>query len=232
MRSKAIVFFVPLFCVAFLAGCSKPAEDTSGATLAEAAMGAGRGPVLDDNTLQTGPGMTVGADIGMMGGAIAGVTIEPVDKENTNLAAEVKRNQQLIEENARLIDELKKRGADVRSSKRGVVINLPDILFNFDRAELTPEAERTINEIADVLKGASHRRLAVEGHTDSVGAVVYNKQLSYRRANSVAAELSKHGVPRSRMKVSGFGEGRAIATNNTKEGRDKNRRVEIIIENY
>jgi len=110
-------------------------------------------------------------------------------------------------------------------------VNLPDVLFQFDRYQLTPEARRTVRDIGDVLKDVKGRRIAVEGHTDTVGTFMYNKRLSENRAREVSRELEHRGIPRGQMSVSGFGEGRPIATNNTDAGRARNRRVEVIIEN-
>jgi outer membrane protein OmpA-like peptidoglycan-associated protein len=220
-----------LFCVSLTLGCSQPVSKTVGGTLAGAALGAGTGAIVGGASGHAGPGVAIGAGIGALGGALAGSAMDKMDQENADMEAQLKHSQELIDENARLIDELKKRGADARSSKRGVVVNLPDILFRFDRADLTPEAVRTIGEISGVLQGAQHRALSVEGHTDSVGNVVYNKQLSERRAQSVAKQLSKDGISGQRITAKGFGEGAPIATNNTEAGRSRNRRVEIIVEN-
>lgn len=230
-RFSAALVCAVLFSVGSIIGCSQPMSKTVGGTLAGAALGAGTGAIVGGASGHAGPGVAIGAGIGALGGALAGATLDKTDKENADLEAQVQHNQAQIEENARLIEELKRRGADARSSKRGVVVNLPDILFRFDRADLTPEAVRTVGEISSVLQGVQHRALSVEGHTDSVGSVVYNKQLSERRAQSVAAELTKHGIPGERITAKGFGEGAPIATNNTEAGRARNRRVEIIVEN-
>ena len=105
------------------------------------------------------------------------------------------------------------------------------MLCKLDRATLTPEAHRTIGEISDVLRDVKGRSIAVEGHTDSVGSVTYNKDLSVRRAESVARNLSRAGVGEGALRVTGFGEGSPIATNNPDAGRARNRRVEVIVEN-
>lgn len=199
--------------------------------MAGAALGAGSGAIIGNQTGSPGAGIAIGAGIGAIGGAIAGNAIDQMDQENEALEGQLNQNQQQIEENRRLIEELKKAGADVRSTNRGVVVNLPDILFQFDRANLTPEAHRTVEEISNVLTGVKDRPIAVEGHTDSIGTVRYNKDLSYRRAQSVVAKLSQAGVPRGQMQVVGYGEGKPIATNNSDAGRARNRRVEIIVEN-
>ncbi|MCL4165068.1 UNVERIFIED_CONTAM: hypothetical protein GTU68_011927, partial [Idotea baltica] len=103
--------------------------------------------------------------------------------------------------------------------------------FQFDRAELTPEAHRTIVEVSEVILPIRDREISVEGHTDSIGTVTYNKDLSRRRAEQVSSKLSSQGVPRRQLRVVGFGEGAPIATNNSEAGRARNRRVEVIIEN-
>lgn len=214
-----------------LAGCARPLSKAEQGTAAGAALGAGAGAIIGSMTGHAGAGTAIGAGIGALGGAIAGNSLDQVDKQNEELNAQVSRNQQLLDENKRLIDELRKRGADVHSSKRGVVINLPDILFEFDRSELTREAKRTVGEISEVLAGVKHRALSIEGHTDSVGSVKYNKELSLRRATSVAGELGRRGIARNRITIEGYGEGDPIASNNSEAGRARNRRVEIIIEN-
>src|SRR5262249_37327641 len=125
----------------------------------------------------------------------------------------------------------KRQGADVRSTDRGVVINLPDVLFDFNSSHLTRDAQSTVADIAHVLKDVHHRRISVEGHTDSVGTAEYNLKLSRRRAEGVADDLSSHGVPHSQLRVHGFGKSHPVADNSTSVGRARNRRVEVIIEN-
>ena len=217
-----------------LSGCSQGfggVNKTTTGALGGGALGAGTGAIIGSATGHAGAGVAIGAALGTVGGALVGNQMDQQDEANRQLEGQFSRNQQALDENRRLIEELRKRGADVRSSRRGVVINLPDILFEFDRANLTPEAVRTVGEISEVLRGVEGRRIAVEGHTDSIGNVVYNKQLSMRRAESVSRELGRDGVPAARMHVEGFGEGAPIATNNTEAGRSRNRRVEVIVEN-
>ena len=227
MMKRALILIVSLA----LSGCAQGLNRSATGALTGSALGAGLGAIVGNQSGNTGAGVAIGAAGGALGGALIGNALDGQDQRNAQLEGQLARNQQQLDENARLIDELKKRGADVRSSRRGVVINLPDILFEFDRANLTPEAHRTIAEISDVLRGVRHRNLSVEGHTDSVGTVRYNKQLSLRRAESVVREISRNGVPAEQMRVEGFGEGAPIATNNSEAGRARNRRVEVIIEN-
>ena len=134
-------------------------------------------------------------------------------------------------ENKRLIAELKSLGVDVDDSIRGVVVNLPDILFEFSSSEVTENAKSIIKDISDILVRITDRPIAIEGHTDSVGTISKNYELSLDRATAVTEELKKNGVNPEQLFVRGVGEVDPIATNRTDEGRSRNRRVEIIIEN-
>lgn len=220
-----------ILIISVLTGCAEPISKTTSGTVAGTALGAGLGAIVGNQAGNAGAGTAIGAAAGALGGALIGGAFDQEDRARQDADRRLSRNQSIIEENRRLIEELKRRGADVRDSRRGVVINLPDILFNFDRADLTYEAQRTINEISDVLRGVQGRMIAVEGHTDSIGTMHYNKKLSVDRANSVSRELIQNGVPSNQLRVRGFGEGDPIATNNTPEGRSRNRRVEVIVEN-
>lgn len=137
----------------------------------------------------------------------------------------------LIKNNSDLVKALRFSGADAQATKRGVVINLPDAFFEFDRYVLTPDAIRALTEISRILKGVPGRSFSIEGHTDYIGRVTYNKDLSLKRASSVASELKSKGVTGREMLVRGFGEGYPVATNNSELGRSRNRRVEIVISN-
>jgi outer membrane protein OmpA-like peptidoglycan-associated protein len=141
----------------------------------------------------------------------------------------LRREEPPSEESLRLIEELRQRGIDVRESERGVVINLPDVLFASGRAELTATAQGIISEIAQIIQRAPSRSLAVEGHTDSVGTIEYNYHLSKSRAEQVAKALENNKIQPNLISITAFGETTPIATNRTDLGRRQNRRVEIII---
>ena len=222
-------------CLLFLvAACSSSQYENTikGAAIGTAA-GAGTGAIVGSASGNAGPGVAIGAGLGAISGAIAGYTLDQDAAAQRDLESNLARNEALIEENRKIIEELRSRGAEARGTKRGVVINLPDILFEFDRYNLTSAAKRTIDEIAEVLKGIKNRRISIEGHTDSIGSVKYNKQLSQKRAGEVSRELKRQGVTgKGPFAVRGLGEGYPIATNNSEEGQARNRRVEIIVENY
>lgn len=104
-----------------------------------------------------------------------------------------------------------------------------DILFGFDSAMLKTDAQTQIEQIASIFEKYSDTMIIVAGHTDSQGDEDYNFTLSERRALSVRNYLIDAGVPPVRIETVGFGEFRPVATNDTEEGRNLNRRVEIEI---
>ena len=108
-------------------------------------------------------------------------------------------------------------------------VDLYGITFDFDRAELRPESAPTLAEIAKLLADHPDIRLEIVGHTDNRGAADYNMDLSTRRAASVVAALTgTYGIASSRLVSSGAGMTAPIASNDTPEGRAKNRRVELV----
>ncbi len=104
-----------------------------------------------------------------------------------------------------------------------------EILFEFDSFELGSKAEPVLKKVFQVLGEYPENSVVIEGHTDSEGADTYNQTLSENRANSVKEWLVNAGIDSSRLQIIGYGEGKPVATNETDEGRSKNRRVEIII---
>jgi OOP family OmpA-OmpF porin len=106
-------------------------------------------------------------------------------------------------------------------------IILDDVLFDFDKTNIKPEAAGILDRLVAFMNENKDKRVALSGHTDSIGTEKYNQGLSERRAASVKSYLMKKGVDSSRVTSQGFGESKPIADNKTKEGRAKNRRVEI-----
>lgn len=128
-----------------------------------------------------------------------------------------------------LADELSNDLTTVTESDRGLIVSLSDILFDFDQATLRPEVEDKLAQVADILAGYPDLPFSVEGHTDSVGRDDYNLDLSRRRAQAVADFLGAHGVAPERMEVRGYGETSPKDSNETEEGRQANRRVDLVI---
>jgi len=118
---------------------------------------------------------------------------------------------------------------EARETERGLVITLGDILFESDKANLKPGADRALSELAAFLKEYEDRSLLVEGFTDNVGSHAYNEDLSQRRADAVRGALTAKGIDGSRIRTHGLGEEYPVATNETEAGRQQNRRVDIVI---
>ena len=107
--------------------------------------------------------------------------------------------------------------------------DLPKINFEFDKDEITPESDQTLDLIAQVLRSDEHLKLMIWAHCDAIGTDEYNLDLSQRRAKSVKTYLAKRGVYPPSMRFHGYGATKPIADNATDEGRAKNRRVEFYI---
>ncbi len=99
------------------------------------------------------------------------------------------------------------------------------VLFDFDKTDIRPDALPLLNEVVDILKEHESTRLEIQGHTDSVGPQGYNLKLSQRRAEVVREYLIAHGISPDRLIAKGYGESDPIASNDTPEGRARNRRV-------
>ncbi|MFI5363594.1 MAG: OmpA family protein [Elusimicrobiota bacterium] len=107
--------------------------------------------------------------------------------------------------------------------------DLPKIQFEFDKDEITPESDQTLDLIAQVLRSDEHLKLMIFAHCDAVGTDEYNLDLSQRRAKSVKTYLAQKGVYPPSMRFHGYGATKPISDNATDEGRAKNRRVEFYI---
>ena len=212
-------------------------KSTAGA-LTGAVLGAGSGAIVGSHRGRAGRGALIGAGVGALGGYMVGKQIENQDSALDTEEQVINQQRQEIARNRELIEELKRRKLDARETKRGVVVNLPDVLFEYNKASLTRDAQGKVAYIAEVLeRRAPNRRVSVEGHADAIGTESYNLQLSQHRAERVAQRLADNGVRDNRLQTKGFGEQYPVAPNTRANGADnpsgraKNRRVEVVIEN-
>ena len=106
-------------------------------------------------------------------------------------------------------------------------IILDNVLFDFDKTAVKPDGAKILDRLVDFLKENPGKGADLEGHTDSIGTDKYNEGLSQRRAAAVRDYLVKKGADPKLLTTRGFGESKPIADNKTKDGRAKNRRVEI-----
>jgi outer membrane protein OmpA-like peptidoglycan-associated protein len=118
---------------------------------------------------------------------------------------------------------------ETRDTVRGLVVNMSDLLFDSGKYTLRPLAREKLAKISGIVLAYPSLNLAVEGNTDSVGTDTFNQQLSEQRAEGVRSYLTQQGVPASSTTATGFGKTRPIASNDTPEGRQQNRRVELVV---
>ena len=116
-----------------------------------------------------------------------------------------------------------------RDSARGLIVNMSDVLFDTGSYTLKPGAREKLAKISGIVLAHPGLNLQIEGHTDSVGGDEFNQQLSERRADSVRDFLAEQGVPGSAISARGFGKTQPVAGNDTAEGRQRNRRVELVV---
>jgi len=116
-----------------------------------------------------------------------------------------------------------------RDSARGLIVNMSDVLFDTGSYTLKPGAREKMAKISGILLAHPGLTLQIEGHTDSVGSEEFNQQLSERRADSVRDFLAEQGVSGSSITARGFGKTQPVASNDTPEGRQRNRRVELVV---
>lgn len=206
-----LVKFTTLAAAVALGGCA--ADDPYLRTKTGAAIGAVAGGVIG-HQLDDDAGRYVGA---AAGAAIGGGIGYAMDRQHQQLRA-------LADENERL-------GLEVQRLQDGsILVNMPsEVTFDFDSDRIRREFYPTLNRVADILNEDPRSIVRVIGHTDNTGDRAYNRDLSLRRAESVADYLSSQGVSYRRLSVEGRGESQPIASNATAAGRQANRRVELLI---
>ena len=118
---------------------------------------------------------------------------------------------------------------ETRDTARGLVVNMSDVLFDTGKYTLRPLAREKLAKISGIVLAYPSLKLAIEGNTDSVGTELFNQELSEQRAEGVRNYLTQQGIPESSTTATGFGKTRPIASNDTAEGRQQNRRVELIV---
>jgi outer membrane protein OmpA-like peptidoglycan-associated protein len=137
-----------------------------------------------------------------------------------------------VAEKAELRAQLLRQFNDVlqtRDTARGLIVNMSDVLFDTGKYTLRPLAREELAKVAGIVSGHPGLRLDVEGHTDSVGGDEYNQRLSEQRGAAVRDYLTGEGMPATSVTARGFGKSQPVASNDTTQGRQQNRRVELVI---
>ncbi|MFH1311944.1 MAG: OmpA family protein [Candidatus Eisenbacteria bacterium] len=175
-------------------------------------IGAGAGGAIGGAIGNKAGNTAVGAILGAAVGGVAGAYIgDYMDKQAAELQEEL--------ENAR-----------IERIGEGIKVTFDSgILFDFDKSTLRPASQEQITNFAQALTKYEDTDIFIAGHTDATGSEDYNMTLSRQRAESVANYMEKLGVSRTRFTITGFGETQPIASNESNEGQQLNRRVEVAI---
>ena len=211
MNSKARTLTVGVVLVGLgapgLTGCAALNRTEEGAIIG-ATGGAVIGGVIGRQVGSTARGAIIGAAVGGAAGAIIG---RQMDRQAEELAAEIP-------------------GATVQRVGEGIVVTFESgLLYPYDSADLLPAGRENLRNLAESLQENPETEVLIVGHTDARGSDQYNMGLSLRRADAAANILSSYGVPRDRINTTGRGESEPVASNETEEGMQLNRRVEVAI---
>ncbi|HEY7672435.1 MAG TPA: OmpA family protein [Gammaproteobacteria bacterium] len=175
-----------------------------------AASGAVAGLITGDSSMERKKRALVGAGIGALAGASVGAYMD--------------------RQEARLREELDRTGVSVTRIGDNITLNMPgNITFATNSSDLNAGFFDVLNSVSLVLNEFDQTVIEVAGHTDSTGTESYNQELSVRRADTVATYLTTRSVRNDRIIEIGMGEARPVATNDTTEGRQANRRVELTL---
>jgi outer membrane protein OmpA-like peptidoglycan-associated protein len=198
-----------------LGGCAAPQTNKGKGAAYGAAGGAVAGAALGQAIGRDTEGTLIGAAAGAAVGAAAGAGVgHMMDKQEAEMRDALAASE----------------AAAVRREGELLAITLKgDVSFDLDSDVVRPGLYNELDRIAQIMIKYPQTLILVEGHTDSLGSETYNQQLSERRAHSVKNLLVQRGVQADRINILGYGESRPVATNDTPEGRQLNRRVEIRI---
>jgi len=151
---------------------------------------------------------------------------ENLRQQAENLRQQAEKEKQELR--ARLLQQLNSVLA-TRDSARGLIANMSDVLFRSGSVELLPAARERLARVSGIVLAYPSLHISIEGHTDSVGSDEYNQDLSERRAQSVREYFVRGGIPAATVDARGFGKAEPVASNDTAEGRQQNRRVELVL---
>jgi outer membrane protein OmpA-like peptidoglycan-associated protein len=146
--------------------------------------------------------------------------------QSENLRQQAENEKQELR--GRLLQQLNSVLA-TRDSARGLIANMSDVLFRSGSVELLPAARERLAKVSGIVMAYPSLHVSIEGHTDSVGSDEYNQDLSERRAQSVRDYFVRGGIPEGAVDARGFGKAEPVASNETAEGRQQNRRVELVL---
>ena len=207
MKNLRIGLLVILSATFIFTGCASWNKTQKGAAVGTAAGGAA-GAVIGRASGNTALGAIIGAAVGGASGAVIG---RQMDKQ--------------AEEISKTVPDAK-----VERVGEGIVVEFSsNVLFGFDKSNLSNEAKTNLDKLVVVLNSYPDTNIEIQGHTDSKGSEAYNQDLSVQRARSVSDYLAGEGIKSNRLTVKGFGELVPKYSNDTESDRAQNRRVEFLI---
>jgi outer membrane protein OmpA-like peptidoglycan-associated protein len=207
MKKMKMSLVIVLSAAFILSGCASWNKTQKGAVVGTAAGGA-MGAVIGRASGNTALGAIIGAAVGGGAGAIIG---HQMDKQ---------------------AEEIKKSVPDAKVERvgEGIVVEFSsNVLFAFDKSNLSDDAKTNLDKLVKVLNSYPDTNIEVQGHTDSKGSKGYNQALSERRAETVSGYLTGKDITARRLTIKGFGEAAPKYDNKTNQNRAKNRRVEFLI---
>jgi outer membrane protein OmpA-like peptidoglycan-associated protein len=217
-RIRTILMTAVIAAAVTLVGCQTVNPYTGETQTSKAAKGAGIGAaagavvglITGDDAKERRERALIGAGVGALAGGSVGYYMD-------------------VQE-AKLRQQLQGTGVSVTRMGENITLNMPgNITFKTDSSDLNADFFKVLDSVGLVLKEYNKTIVEVAGHTDSTGAAEYNQSLSERRAHTVATYLAGKGVMDQRIITVGAGETRPVATNDTPEGRQLNRRVELTL---
>jgi outer membrane protein OmpA-like peptidoglycan-associated protein len=140
--------------------------------------------------------------------------------------------QQAAQQTAQMRERLRNQLNEVlqtHETARGLIVNMSDVLFDFNKYTLKPDAREKLAKVSGILLAYPGLKLQVEGYTDNVGTDDYNQKLSEQRADAVRDYLASQSVKENNISATGFGKNDPIADNSTSQGRAENRRVQLVV---
>ena len=207
MKKMKMSLIMIISSILILSGCASWNKTQKGAVVGTAAGGA-MGAVIGKASGNTALGAIIGAAVGGAAGAVIG---NQMDKQ---------------------AEEIEKTVPDAKVERvgEGIVVEFSsNVLFAFDKSDLTADSRISLDKLVKVLNSYPDTDIEIQGHTDSKGSDAYNQTLSESRANTVSGYLDNNGIARDRLTIKGFGESIPKYDNATAEGRAQNRRVEFLI---
>ena len=207
MKTFKTGLLIVLSAAFILYGCASMNKAQKGAVVGTAAGGA-VGAVIGKATGNVALGAIVGAAVGGTTGAVIGHKMDKQAEEIKNTVPDAK----------------------VERVGEGIVVEFSsNVLFGFNKSDLSDDAKTNLDKLVTVLNGYPDTNLEIQGHTDNKGTEAYNQTLSEKRASTVSTYLATKGINSTRLTTRGFGESVPKYDNETAEGQAQNRRVEFLI---